>query len=144
MLTIFLYIYLNASTDEICAFIVANGGEVCSREDIVKKIPVIGFDPTEIANRGIHILHCHKYKKCVWFVSLPLPLGVSGIQAARLIDIGDTRFYLKNIVTTYGQGHLSCRVIYPVHYMHKEKKVNVILAVEPGDVELSPNVDGII
>ena len=58
------------------------------------------------------------------------------------IDIDETGFYLKSCVKNYGRSHKTIRVKYPSHYSRAEPKVNLIMAVEPGNNNLPPHVLG--
>ena len=59
-----------------------------------------------------------------------------------LIDINETGFYLKPIATKYGRIHTTSRVRYLFHYRRKERKGNVIMAMEPGNPNLTPEISG--
>ena len=65
-------------------------------------------------------------------------LGIRGINMRSLLDIDETGFYVKSVCTKYGRGHTTCRVRTPAHYTRSEPKLNVILAIEPGDPRLQP------
>ena len=82
--------------------------------------------------------------KALWYVSLPLPLGVSNIRMDRLIDVDETRFYLSIIKTKYGCGLTTCCNRYPSHYVCLEPKVNVTMDVEAGSCTVPPFNDGSI
>ena len=60
----------------------------------------------------------------------------------RLVDIDETRFYLKLFGTKYGRGHTSYRVRYPVYYKKNESKDNGIMSIEAGNGLVPQNVDG--
>ena len=72
----------------------------------------------------------------VWFISLPLPLGVSGLNISILINVYETGFYVKSASLKYRKGHTSCRVRQPSHYTGSEPKVNGILVINPGNPNL--------
>lgn len=144
LLSICLYIYPDASADEICTFIVANGGDVYSRPDITKRCNELGVTRKRSSRESYLAYTAKNVQKYLWFITLGPPLGVSSVRMARLIDIDETGFYLKSCSSKHGRGHSSCRVRYPGHYTRKEKKVNVVLGIEPGDAELPPNIDGSI
>ena len=77
-------------------------------------------------------------RKMQWFWTEPPPLGIRGINMRSLLDIDETGFYVKSVCTKYGRGHTTCRVRTPAHYTRSEPKLNVILAIEPGDPRLHP------
>ena len=145
LLTICLYIYPDAPADEIWAVIVAIGGDVYSRPDIMKRCSKLELTRKRSSYK-LYLAYTTKniHKYILWCITLLIPLGLSMIRMARLINIDETRFYLKSCSSKYGRGHSSYRIRYPGHYTWKEKKVNVILAIEPRDEELPPNINGSI
>jgi len=66
-------------------------------------------------------------------ILLPPPLGVFEVPIFQLININESRFYLKKCVLNYGRGHSSCRVRIPTYYKRKESKINLMMAIEPGN-----------
>ena len=80
LLAICLYIYPHASSDEIAAFIVANGGDTYSCTEIPKRCKEIYL----IRKACSHEAYCASLsgntQKAVWFVTLPPPLGVRGLR----------------------------------------------------------------
>ena len=76
-------------------------------------------------------------RKALWFRSEPPPLGIRGVDIYKLCDIDETGFYLKSCARKYGRGHTTCRVRHPSHYTRNERKVNVIMGVEPGNPNLA-------
>jgi len=83
-------------------------------------------------------------QKAQWFWSESPPIGISGVDSFKLINVDETGFYLKSVATKYGCSHTTTQVYHPAHYTRNEPKVNVILAVEPGDPLLPPDIDGSI
>ena len=61
-----------------------------------------------------------------------------------LIDISETGFYLKSVFTKYRRSHTTSRVRRLDHYTRKERKVNIFIAVEPGNSNLAPEINGSI
>ena len=78
--------------------------------------------------------------QCFW-TEAP-PIGMSGVNVRALMDVDDTRFYVKSVCTKYGRGHTTKRVCTPAHYTRSEPKLNVILAIEPEDPTLPAGVLG--
>ena len=72
----------------------------------------------------------------------PQPLGVQNISIFRLIDIEEMGFYLNNCSSNYGRGYSAVRVRVPAHYTRVYLKVNVLLAVEAGNLNLPENSGG--
>ena len=67
---------------------------------------------------------------------------IRGVHIRSLMDIDETGFYVKSVRTKYGRGHTTCRVRTPAHYTRSEPKLNVILAIEPGDPTLPAGANG--
>lgn len=61
---------------------------------------------------------------------------------SQLINIDETEFHLKGHAGNYGRGHISCRVRCFSHYKRYEPKLNVIMAIEPGNPNIDPELDG--
>ena len=142
LLSICLFIYPDAQSDKIYAFIIANGGATYTRQDISKRCTELSLTRKRSSHEAYRANTHANIAKALWFVSLPPPLGVLNIRIDRLIDVDETGFYLSNIKTTYGRGHTTCRVRYPSHYTRSEPKINVIMAIEPGSQTVPPFVDG--
>ena len=81
-------------------------------------------------------------QKLLWFWSELLPIGIGGDNIRALMDVDETGFYVKSVCTKYGRSHTTSRVRIPSHYTRSEPKVNVILAIEPGDPTLPASVFG--
>ena len=77
------------------------------------------------------------------YTTLPPPLGIHNTPIHRLIDIDKTGFYLKKFSSNYGRGHRTYRMRF-LHYRRNDTKINVILVVESGNLNIPPQLDGII
>ena len=64
--------------------------------------------------------------------------------SSQLIDIDETGFYLKDCSRNYGLGHTSWHVRYLCQYKRNEPKLNLIMAINPGNPNVDPNLDGSI
>ena len=144
LLSICLYIYQNATADELCVFIIVNGGGIYSRQIISRRCAELGLSRKRSSKESYEAFSAGSIRKALWFWSEPPPIGVSHVDAFKLIDVDETGFYLKTINTKYGRAHTTCRVRHPGHYTRSEPKVNVILGVEPGNPALPPDTDGSI
>ena len=142
LLSICLFIYPEATADKLCAFLVANGGGVYSRGQISERCFEMEISRKRCSKEAYDAFSASSLQKLRWFISLPPPLGVSGVRSHQLIDIDETGFYLKSCAGGYGRGHTSCRVRCPSHYKRNEPKVNVILAIEPGNPNIERHLDG--
>ena len=81
-------------------------------------------------------------QKLIMFWSDPPPIGINGVNMRALLDVDETGFYVKSVSTKYGRRNTTIRVRYPSHYTRAEPKLNVILAIEPGDPTLPSGVVG--
>ena len=137
LLSICLYIYPEASTDELCTFIIANGGDVYSRQIVSRRCGELGLTRKRSSREAYDTFSPDSLRKALWFRSEPPPLGIRGVDIYKLCDIDETGFYLKSCARKYGRGHTTCRVRHPSHYTRNERKVNVIMGVEPGNPNLA-------
>ena len=144
LLSICLYIYPNASSDQLCVFLIANGGGVYSRQIITRRCMELGLSRKRSSRESYEVFSASSIMKNVWFWNKPPPLGILDVEQFRLIDVDETGFFLKSVNTKYGRAHTTTRVRHPAHYTRSEPKVNVILGVEPGNPLLPPNGDGSI
>ena len=142
LLSLCLFIYPDASIDEIAAFIYANGGGIYERPTISTRCNELGLSRKRSSKESYAAFSPSSLQKYRWFMTLPPPLGVSGISVDKFIDIDETSFYLKNITTRYGRSHTTHRARYPAHYSRCHQRVNVMFAVEAGSMLVDDNVDG--
>ena len=108
LLTMCLYIYPHVSSDEIAAFIVANGGGTYYFPDISMRCKELDL----VRKAFLYEVYCASLpgnvQEAVWFVMLPPPLGARGLQLGRLLNINKTGFYLSKVKFKYGRGHRTC------------------------------------
>ena len=133
LLVICLFIYPHALADEICTFIVANGGDVYSRELITSRCNDLNITRKRVSKEAYDAFSPQALQKLERFQTLPPPLGVSGIDIWRLIDFDETGFYLSDRGGNYGRGYSCIRVRVPSHYTRAQRKVNVLCGVEAGN-----------
>ena len=142
LLSICYFIYPDAQSDQVCAFIIANGGGTYTRQDISKRCNELDLTRKRSSHEAYRANTPANIAKALWFVSLPPPLGVLNIRLDRLIDCDETGFGLSTVKTKYGRGHTTCRIRYPSHYTRAEPKINVLMAIEAGSQTVPPFVDG--
>ena len=142
LLSICIFIYPDASSDDICIFIIANGGEVYSRQIVSRRCSEMGLSKKISSREAYAAFSPASIQKLLWFWSEPPPIGINGVNMQALLDVNETGFYVKLVSTKYGRGHTTSRVWYPSHYTRAETKLNVILAIEPGDPTLPASVVG--
>ena len=142
LLSICLFIFPDASLDEISIFIVANGGQVCSRQIVSKRCNQLGLSRKRSSREAYAAFSPASIRKRIWFWNEPPPLGIRTVSTSSLIDVDETGFYLKDCVTKYGRSHTTVRVRHTSHYTRREPKLNVIIAVESGNHNTHPNTSG--
>ena len=140
--SICIFIYPDASADEVCTFIVVQGGNVYSREQISTRCEELEIARKRLSKEACDAFSPRVQRRVRWFWTLPPPLGIANIRMAILIDIDETGFYLSKLGSNYGRAVGCLRVRVPRHYTRNDQKLNVIIAVEPGDPNLPANVDG--
>ena len=114
LLSMCLFIWPDAQADDICAFIANNGGDVYTRKDISQKCKELEILRKRASKEAYDAFSQSSLRKLRWFVTLPTPLGVHGVNLWELIDVDETGFYLKS-TANYGIAHTSCRVRFPAH-----------------------------
>ena len=141
-LIMFLLAWPDARLDEIIAFLAnAGNGRVFSRSQVSIRLNELGMSKkigsTEARQASLPI---NLFKR-EQFWSMNLPFGVNGCERRRLIDIDEIGIELQRTNRKYGHSHTGIRVVKPGHYS-RDTKLTVILAVEPGDPALDPEVRG--
>ena len=97
LLVICLYIYPNALADEICTFIVANGGDVYSRQVVTSRCTELNITRKRVSKEAYDAFSPLALQKLECFRTRPPPLGVSsGIDIWKMIDFDETGFYLSD------------------------------------------------
>ena len=144
LLSICLYIYPDASLDEICIFIIANGGDVYTRPLISKRCSDLGLTRKRSSREAYEAFSPSSIRRRLWFWSEPPPLGIIGVPTSSMIDVDETGFYLKDISNKHGRSHTTVRVRHTAHYTRSEPRLNVIVAVEPGNHNVHPLSSGSI
>jgi transposase len=143
LLSIGLTIYPDFKADELASFIVENGGEMYSRQMISQRMKDIGMSIKVASTEAYQAFTPINMRKCLYFWTLPPPLGVVGLLRPMYVDFDECGIALETTNTKYGHAHTSIRIRKPGHYT-KSRKVTVIMAIEPGDPTLPANVAGSI
>mmetsp|Transcript_10883 Transcript_10883/g.12613 ORF Transcript_10883/g.12613 Transcript_10883/m.12613 type:complete len:136 (-) Transcript_10883:399-806(-) len=76
LLVIGLFIYPNALADELATFIVANGGDVYSREQVSDRCEEINITRKRCSKEAYDTFSPGALEKLRWFKTCPPPLGV--------------------------------------------------------------------
>ena len=95
LLVICLYIYPIALADEICKFIVANGGDVYSRQVVTSRCIELNITRKRVSKEAYDAFSPLALQKLEWFRTRIPPLGVSGLDIWKTIDFDETGFYLS-------------------------------------------------
>jgi hypothetical protein len=93
LLVIGLFIYPSASSDQLCTFIVANGGDVYEREDVSRRCEDLSITRKRSSKEAYDAFSPSSLRKFRWFKTQPPPLGVHGFPVWILIDIDETGEY---------------------------------------------------
>ena len=141
---LFLLAWPEARLDEIIAFLAnAGNGRVYSRSQVSSRLNELGLTKkvgsTEAKQASLPI---NLFKR-EQFWQMPPPFGVSGCERRRLIDVDECGIELQRTNRKYGHTYCGVRMVKPGHYS-KDTKLTIILAVEPGDPALQPEVQGSI
>ena len=140
-LLICLYIYPDTHADQICSFVIANGGATYTWQDITKWYAELELTRKKSSHEAYRANTSANIAKSLWCVSLSPPHGILNIRLDRLIDVDKTGFYISNMKTEYGCGNTTCRIRYTSHYTRSEPKVNVIMNIEAESYTMQPFVD---
>ena len=144
LLSLCLFIYPDASTDEIAIFIHSSGGDIYTRPQISERCRELNLTRKRTSKESFDAFSPTSIRALNWFKTQEPPLGVFNVPLHRLLDIDKTGFYLKKCASNYGRGHRTCRVRCPAHYRRNESKINVILAIEAGNPNVPSHLDGSI
>jgi hypothetical protein len=137
----FLFAYPSAHEDEIATFIYDSGGDIYERSQISKRLKELKMTKKKASTEAYQAFYPRNILKCQRFWSQPPPVGVVDVPRCWLIDVDECGFDLSQTNRTSGHGHTSIRLRKPGNYS-KDTKLTIIMAVEPGDPTLPPNVYG--
>ena len=97
LLSICIFIYPEASSDEIAIFIYRNGGDIYTRPQISERCAELQLTRKRASKESFDAFSTASIRAKEWFRTLPPPLGVHGQPVHRLIDIDETGFSLKKM-----------------------------------------------
>ena len=144
LLSICIHIYPRAKDDEIAAFIFANGGRIYSRRDISRRCRELQLTTKRASLEAANAYTLRNSLRTQQFWTMGPRVGVYGVPRHRLIDIDEASFCLKKIEKRYGRAYSSCRVRDTANYTRMGGRINLLLAVEPGDPNIPANQIGSI
>ena len=136
LLTICYFFAPRAESDEVASFIVANGGQVYSRQDISRRCNELKMNRKRASLESKEAYTIKNLVRCDQFFDHPPPVGVNGVQRRRLIDVDEAQFCLKKIEKAIGRAFSCCRVRDTADYSRFSNVLNVLCAVEAGDPAL--------
>jgi transposase len=144
LLAMGVFIYPTATADKLAAFIINNGGAAYDRYEIYKRLKELGITWKKGSIESYDAYSLRNIAKAQVFWNNPPPMGVLNALRYRLIDIDEAKFTLKDIESRYGWSKTAVRVRTVGHYARCMSKVNLILAIEPGNPALPAHERGSI
>lgn len=142
LLSICLFIYPDAQSDEIAAFIHTSGGDIYTRQQITDQSIELKLTRKRSSKESYDAFSPASIKSLIWYKTLTPPLGAHDVPIHSQLNMDKTGIYLKKFSRNYSRGHKSCRVRCPAHYRRNEAKLNLILCVESGNPNIPAHMDG--
>jgi hypothetical protein len=144
LLSICLYVYPKTQADEIAMFIYKNGGtRVYSRSQILTRLLELKLTGKQASTEAYQAFTPINLLRAELFWSSPPPLGVVRVSQAKLIDVDECGISFEQCNRSKGHSLVGVRIRKPGHYT-RGTKLTIIMAVEPGNPTLPPDVDGSI
>ena len=140
-LSIGLFAYPTSSEDELAAFIANQGGDIYSRQEISKRLADLELSKKIASTEAYDAFTPRNRLRVKLFWTRAPPLGVVGVETRRLINFDEFGMSLNKCNPNYGHSHTTIRIRKPGHYT-KTTNITVLVAVESGDPNLPPGVDG--
>ena len=94
LLSIDLFVYQEATADQLCGFIHANGEEIYEMQQISDLCNQLEVSRKRGSKEAYDMFSVQSIIQIEWFVTLSPPLGVYGIIYHQLIDVDETVSYL--------------------------------------------------
>ena len=136
------FVYPEATTDQLAAFIVLNGGDVYFEQDINTRLQELEFTRKRSSAEAYAAYSFRSRLRAELFWSRPPPLGIVGIVRVRFIDVDETGWELSGCGSHYGRAPIGVRSRRLGHYTKSSERINLFMGVEPGDPNLPAHVDG--
>lgn len=143
LLSIYIYIYPEASRNNITPSIHLDGGNIYLQPKIRDRCRELKFAQKN-SQQCYNAYSLSSIRSLILSKILPLPLGVQKQTVYQLIDTDTTGFYLKKYSSNDNRGHCSCRVRYLAHYRMNATKLNVILVAKSDNTNIQNYLDGSI
>ena len=143
LMALCLSIWPDATADEIATFIYNEGGGVYSRAKIARRLKKLHVTRKVSSTEAYQAFLPNNLLRAELFWNTHPPTGVVSIPRRRFIDVDEFGISLERTNRKRGYALSFYRVRKPGHYT-RNTKMTVLVAVEPGDPQLPPNVDGSI
>jgi hypothetical protein len=130
LLVICLFIYPCAEADEICAFIVANGGDVYSRQQITERTQEL----VEMARKRASKKEAYAafspivQVKVKIFFTYDFPHGIRNVVLANLKDQDETGFVMSRLGKGYDKSHRCMRIRDTAYYVRKDPQTFLLMS----------------
>ena len=134
LLTIAIHINPTSNADQIAAFIVRNGGNVYTRNQIYRRLKELGVVRKVASIESYRAFTPMNLMRARTFWTERAPVGVVGVQRRKFIDIDESKFALhqrKKCVKGYGVK--AVRVRDRGMFKKGMQSVNLFIAIEPGN-----------
>ena len=142
LLCICLFLYPRAKDDKVAAFIFANGGALYSQQRISERCNELRLTRKRASLEAANAYTERNIIRTEQFWTKGPRIGVAGVPRYKLIDVDEASFCLKKIEKKYGRAYTCCRVRDTANYTRMGGSINLLMAVEPGDPNVPPNVLG--
>jgi hypothetical protein len=139
LMAIFLFAYPTASEDEISTVLYDATGQLYDRQAVSRRMKELHLTKKKSSTEAYQAFLPHNIQRVNHFFSLPPPLGIVGVRRARWIDVDECGIELTLVNREFGHAHTSIRIQKPGHYT-PDVKLTVLMAIEPGDLNLAPQV----
>jgi hypothetical protein len=134
--------YPSATLLEVATFIYNQTGSVYADAQISVKLRELGVSRKRASTEAYQAFTPINLLKFRQFWTLSYPLGVNRVARKKLIDFDEFGIYLAKVETKYGHTATSVRARKAGHFTKSCPKLNVIIAIEPGDPTIPAHVDG--
>ena len=144
-MTIFLLVQPRAKSDHIATFIASRGGtRGLSRQSISRRTKELKYSRKRASLEAFQAYTPINIMRRELFFTSPPPIGIHGTPLSQAIDIDEAGFTLESCESKYGKSLTCHRVRDTGHYKKGQKRLNLILAVEPRNPLLPPEIYGSI
>ena len=139
---LFVWVYPDASNDEIATFIFNSGGPIYSNAVISARMKKMHLTRKVASKEAYQAFTPESIWRAKIFWSKPPPLGVVGVPRRRFIDVDEFGMDMTKTSKSKKGIALQCfRARIPGAYQ-RTQKLTIILAVEAGDPRLPPGTRG--